>query len=149
MPGRQILQARLKQMATWHSEILITTAPLESRPNIWNGKIGASVDFWGVVRAREEDCEISGIEYETHQAMAQHQMEMIARAAQEKFGLQEVLLHHRVGFVAAGEASLFLRVTSAHRAAAYQGSAWMVAELKQKVPVWKRPVFVREEGRSE
>jgi molybdopterin synthase catalytic subunit len=130
-------------MATWHPEILITTAPLESRPNIWNGAAGASVDFWGVVRMREEERKISGIEYETHQAMAQHQMEMIARAARAEFDLQEILLHHRVGFVPAGEASLFLRVTSAHRGAAYQGSAWIVAELKQKVPIWKRPIFVR------
>ncbi len=133
-------------MATWHPEILITTAPLESRPNIWNGAAGASIDFWGVVRAREEEREISGIEYETHQAMAQHQLEMIARAARAEFDLQEILLHHRVGFVPAGEASLFLRVTSAHRGAAYQGSAWIVAELKQKVPIWKRPIFVRQES---
>ena len=130
-------------MAIWHSEILITTAPLESRPNIWNGAVGASVDFWGVVRAMEEDREISGIEYEAHQVMARHQMEMIARAARAEFELEEVVLCHRIGFVPAGEASLFLRVTSAHRGAAYQGSAWIVAELKQKVPIWKRPIFVR------
>jgi molybdopterin synthase catalytic subunit len=131
-------------MATWHSEILITTAALQARPNIWSGTAGASIDFWGVVRAKEEEREISGIEYEAHEAMARHQMEMIARAAQAEFALQEILLHHRIGFVAAGEASLFLRVAGAHRAAAYQGSAWIVAELKQKVPIWKHPVFVRQ-----
>jgi molybdopterin synthase catalytic subunit len=131
-------------MATWHSEILITTAPLESRPNRWSGAAGATVDFWGVVRALEEDREISGIEYEAHQIMARHQMETIARAAQAEFCLEEVVLWHRIGFVAAGQASLFLRVTSAHRGAAYRGSAWIVAELKQKVPIWKRPIFVRQ-----
>jgi molybdopterin synthase catalytic subunit len=132
-------------MATWHPEILITTATLQARPNIWNGDAGASVDFWGVVRSREDSREISGIVYEAHEAMAQHQMETIARAARAEFDLQEIILHHRIGFVAAGEASLFLRVASAHRSAAYQGSAWIVAELKQKVPIWKRPVFVRQE----
>ena len=132
-------------MATWHSEILITTGPLQLRPNNWGGAAGASVDFWGVVRALEEGREISGIEYEAHQAMAQHQMEMIAEAAQREFGLEEVILQHRIGFVAAGEASLFLRVASPHRAAAFQASAWIVAELKKKAPIWKRPVFVRQE----
>lgn len=136
-------------MATWHSEILITTAPLKARPNIWNGAAGASLDFWGVVRGREEEREISGIEYEAHEAMARHQMEMIARAAQAEFDLKEILLHHRIGFVAAGEPSLFLRVASPHRSAAYQGSAWIVAELKQKVPIWKRPVFVRRESAAQ
>jgi molybdopterin synthase catalytic subunit len=132
-------------MATWHSEILITTTPLQSRPNNWSGQAGASLDFWGVVRTLEDGREISGIEYEAHQAMAEHQMQMIADAARAEFGLMEVILEHRIGFVAAGEASLFLRVASAHRDAAYQGSAWIVAELKQKVPIWKRPIFVRHE----
>jgi molybdopterin synthase catalytic subunit len=133
-------------MATWHSEILITTTPLQSRPNNWSGAAGASVDFWGVVRALEDGREVSGIEYEAHQAMAQHQMEMIAEAAQREFGLEEVTLQHRIGFVAAGEASLFLRVASPHRAAAFQASAWIVAELKKKAPIWKRPIFVRQKG---
>jgi molybdopterin synthase catalytic subunit len=131
-------------MATWHSEILITTSPLQSRPNKWNGAAGASVDFWGVVRALEDGREISGIEYETHQMMAQHQLKMIAEAAQSEFHLEEVTLQHRVGFIAVGEASLFLRVACAHREAAFQASSWIVTELKKKVPIWKRPLFVRQ-----
>jgi molybdopterin synthase catalytic subunit len=131
-------------MATWHSEILITTSPLQSRPNGWSGAAGASIDFWGVVRILEGGREISGIEYEAHQTMAQRQMEMIAEAARTEFGLEEVTMQHRIGFVAAGEASLFLRVTSAHREAAFQASSWIVTELKKKVPIWKRPLFVRQ-----
>ena len=131
-------------MATWHSEILITTSPLQSRPNRWSGAAGASVDFWGVVRTLEDGRDISGIEYEAHQTMAQRQMELIAETARTDFGLEEVILQHRIGFVAAGEASLFLRVASAHRAAAFRASSWIVAELKKKVPIWKRPLFVRQ-----
>lgn len=132
-------------MATWHSEILITTDRLQNRPNKWNGAAGATVDFWGVVRAREDGREISGIDYEAHQTMAQHQMELIAEEAKNAFGLQELILQHRIGFVAAGEASLFLRVASAHRGAAFEASAWIVSELKKKVPIWKRPLFLKQE----
>jgi len=131
-------------MATWHSEILITTSPLQSRPNRWNGAAGASVDFWGVVRTLEDGREISGIEYEAHQTMAQRQMELIAETARTDFGLDEVTLLHRIGFVAAGEPSLFLRVASAHRDAAFRASSWIVTELKKRVPIWKRPLFVRQ-----
>ena len=105
---------------------------------------GASVDFWGVVRTLEDGREISGIEYEAHQTMAQRQMEMIAEAARTEFGLEEVTLQHRIGFVAAGEASLFLRVASAHREATFRASSWIVTELKKKVPIWKRPLFIRQ-----
>lgn len=135
-------------MATWHSQIVITTEPLQAPAKIWDGAAGATVEFWGVVRSLEDGGEISGIEYEAHEAMAQHQMELIAKTAEEKFGLKEVLLHHRIGFVAAGEPSLFLRVSSGHRGAAFEASAWMVSELKKKVPIWKRPLLVRRERQS-
>lgn len=133
-------------MATWHSEILITTDPLQFPPPRWNGATGSTLDFWGVVRGLEGKREIAGIEYEAHEPMAQHQMEMIAQAAGSEFGLAEILLHHRIGFVAAGEASLFLRVSSAHRGDSYRGSSWIVAELKKKAPIWKKPIFVRPEN---
>ena len=74
--------------------------------------------------------------------MARHQMEILVETATAKFGLDEVILRHRIGFVPAGEASLFLRATSPHRPAAFAGSEWMIVELKKKVPIWKRPLFV-------
>jgi molybdopterin synthase catalytic subunit len=105
---------------------------------------GAVVDFWGVVRELEDGREIEGIDYEAHEAMAEHQMKLIADAAAETFRLNEVVLHHRIGFVRAGEASLFLRVRAQHRSAGFEASKWMVDELKKKVPIWKKPRFKSE-----
>jgi molybdopterin synthase catalytic subunit len=129
-------------MPNCKSEILITTSPLPLPASEWQLSAGAIVDFWGVVRALEDGREISGIDYEAHEAMAQHQMEMLADRARGDFPLEEIILRHRVGFVSAGEASLFLRVTSGHRAAAFEGSQWMINELKKTVPIWKRPIFI-------
>jgi len=102
---------------------------------------GAVVDFWGIVRQLEDGHEIEGIDYEAHEAMAEHQMKVIADAAAGTFRLNQVLLHHRIGFVRAGEASLFLRVRAQHRAEAFEASQWIVDELKKKVPIWKKPKF--------
>jgi len=102
---------------------------------------GAVLDFWGVVRELEDGRKIEGIDYEAHEAMAEHQMKVIADAAAETFRLNQVVLHHRVGFVRTGEASLFLRVSAQHRAAAFEASKWIVDELKKKVPIWKKPAF--------
>jgi molybdopterin synthase catalytic subunit len=102
---------------------------------------GAVVDFLGVVRELEDGRKIEGIDYEAHEAMAEHQMKIIADAAAETFRLSQVVLHHRVGFVRTGEASLFLRVSAQRRAAAFEASKWIVDELKKKVPIWKRPRF--------
>ncbi len=49
------------------------------------------VDFWGVVRALEDGKEITGIEYEAHREMAEHQMRGIAESAASKFGLAKVV----------------------------------------------------------
>ena len=128
-------------MANSVSEVLLTDAALTAPSEDVDASAGAIVDFWGVVRELEDNCEIEGIDYEANQAMANHQLEKIADAAGEKFQLKRVVLQHRVGFVGAGEASLFLRVSASHRAAAFDASKWIVDELKKTVPIWKRPKF--------
>jgi len=109
---------------------------------------GAVLDFWGVVRELEDGRKIEGIDYDAHEAMAEHQMKVIADAAAETFRLNQVVLHHRVGFVRTGEASLFLRVSAQRRAAAFEASKWIVDELKKKVPIWKRPRFKTDVQRA-
>ena len=133
-------------MANSVCEVLLTTEPLTVGATASSGKTldpdaGAIVDFWGVVRKLEQGSEIQGIEYEAHRAMATHQLQLVAESAFEKFQLKQVIAHHRIGFVATGEPSLFLRVKARRRAAAFAASKWIVDELKKKVPIWKRPKF--------
>ena len=126
-------------MANPVCEVLLTEKELElpsDRPPL---SVGAIVDFFGLVRAVENGCEISGIDYEAHRTMAQHHLRTIAEEATRKFPLQQVIICHRVGFVPAGKSSLVLRVAARHRAEAFQASQWIVDELKQRVPIWKHP----------
>ena len=131
-------------MANVVCEILVTEAPLEEPPKKHHGDAGAIVEFWGVVRALEAGREIEGIEYEAHREMAAHQLKRIAEHASENFGLKLAIVKHRIGFVAVGEPSLFLRTASPHRADAFRASQWMVDELKKSVPIWKHPRFKAE-----
>jgi molybdopterin synthase catalytic subunit len=73
--------------------------------------------------------------------MAEHQLKRIAEQAAERFELKLVIIHHRIGFIAVGEASLFLRAVSSHRSEGFRASQWIVDELKKKVPIWKRVRF--------
>ena len=141
-------------MANSVSQVLLTEARLERAAETAattaehvDPSAGAVVDFWGVVRQLEDGREIEGIDYESNESMAKHQMKIIADAATENFRLNQVLLHHRIGFVQAGEASLFLRVSAQRRTAAFEASKWIVDELKKKVPIWKRPRFKAEQQR--
>ena len=127
-------------MANVVCEISVTQATLPARLSD-NAGAGAVVDFWGVVRPIEDGREIEGIDYEAHREMAEHQLKRIAEQAAERFELKLVIIHHRFGFIAVGEASLFLRVVSPHRSEGFRASQWIVDELKKKVPIWKRPRF--------
>jgi len=110
---------------------------------------GAVVDFWGAVRPLENGREIEGIDYEAHREMAEHQLRKIAEQAAQKFRLARVIIRHRIGFIAVGQPSLFLRVASLHREAAFRASQWIVSELKEKIPIWKRPRFLARTAEGE
>ena len=133
-------------MANVVCEILVTQAPLLVQGSDIAGA-GAVNDFWGIVRPIEDGREIDGIDYDAHREMAEHQLKRIAEQAAERFGLKFVIVHHRIGFIAVGEASLFLRVASSHRSEGFGASQWIVDELKKKVPIWKRPRFRLESHR--
>jgi molybdopterin synthase catalytic subunit len=133
-------------MAISICRVAITDAPLHQRPREWRSDAGAVVEFYGVVRALEDGREIDGIQYEVHRAMAQHQLELVAERAAAEYQLSEVVIDHRVGFVPAGEPSLFLRVSSPRRKAAFEASESVVEELKKTVPIWKCPVFSARGG---
>jgi molybdopterin synthase catalytic subunit len=128
-------------MAISVCEVSITEAPLILPQANHDPEAGAVVVFWGAVRATENRREITGIDYEAHRAMAEHQMRIVADTAAEKFEVREIFLRHRIGFVAAGEPSVVVKVTSGHRGAGFAASQWIMDELKRVVPIWKRPVF--------
>jgi molybdopterin synthase catalytic subunit len=128
-------------MANPVCEVLVTDAQLNAPGNQVDFAAGAAVDFRGIVRGFEDGREIEGIDYEAHRKMAEHQLRQIAEQATIQFDLRSVIIHHRIGFVPVGEPSLFMRVCSGHRQAAFQAGRWIVDELKKKVPIWKRPRF--------
>lgn len=122
-------------------DIRITRQPLDAADLRFSWTEGAVVDFFGVVRRIENERLIDGIEYEAFEAMAERQLALIADEAKERYGLVSVVIHHRIGFVRAGEASLFVRVSARHRLAAFEGSSQIIERLKQAVPIWKHPVY--------
>jgi molybdopterin synthase catalytic subunit len=137
---------QIKDMANVVCEISVTQVPLAA-PTSDIASAGAIVDFWGVVRPIEDGREIEGIDYEARREMAEHQLKRIAEQAAERFGLKLVIVHHRIGFIAIGQPSLFLRVASPHRSEGFRASQWIIDELKKKVPIWKRPRFKLESYR--
>lgn len=99
--------------------------------------------FLGVVRGNEEGREISGIDYSAYLPMAEKMMQELIEAGHAEHGAHEVFIQHRLGFVAAEEASIVIRVRTKHSEAAFDLCRWYLKEIKTRVPIWKNPVFVR------
>ena len=135
-------------MAISVCEVSLTESALVLPETSGDPQAGAVVVFWGAVRATEEGCEITGIQYEAHPAMAEHQMQLVAENAAKKFDVREIFVRHRIGFVPAAEPSVVVRVASGHRGAAFAASQWIMDELKRLVPIWKHPVFKDGSARS-
>jgi molybdopterin synthase catalytic subunit len=121
-------------------EVKVTREPLQPLPSAFSTEHGAVLDFFGVVREDENDAIISGLEYEAFVEMAEAELGRISEEIAQKFSLGSVIVHHRIGFVPAGEASLIVRASARHRGAAFAGSQRLVELLKARVPIWKHPI---------
>lgn len=106
---------------------------------------GATSVFVGTARntsAERRDGAVTRLEYEAYVPMAEMELDAIAAEAVQRYGALHVLVHHRVGVLALGEAAVTVVVVTAHRAAAFDACRFVIEELKKRVPIWKKEVFV-------
>lgn len=106
-----------------------------------SNKHGADIRFHGVVRDEEDGRIITGIDYSCYPDMAGTELNKIVEAMLEENPEHLVAIHHRIGFVAAGDASILIRVQTAHSQAAFDISREYLKRIKKTVPIWKNPVF--------
>ena len=103
---------------------------------------GADIRFHGVVRDCEGDRTISAIDYSCYREMAERELEKIAAKLCKRFPEGRLHVHHRIGEVAVGDASLLIRAQMPHSAAAFELAQTALKMIKETVPVWKKPCFV-------
>ena len=107
--------------------------------------IGAHNIFLGQVRADLIDGKIvSAIEYTTYSEMALEKMHAIREAIFDKYELTCMHVYHSLGVVKAGEISLFVFTSSAHRRAAIDACNEVVERIKNELPVWGKEIFEDE-----
>ena len=121
------------------STAAIDEAALAKRREMGKG-MGAVIYFSGVVREIEGDAPITAIDYEAHEEMARHQFALIFDAVEKSWPVESVRLVHRLGVVPVNEPSLWVEVTAPHRAEAFDACQFIINEMKQKVPIWKKPI---------
>ena len=107
--------------------------------------IGAHDIFLGQVRNDVINGKtVQAIDYSAYDEMAEEKFHEIREAAFAKFKLTCMHIYHSFGKVKAGEISLFVFVSSAHRADAFNASRFIVEEIKANVPIWGKEIFEDE-----
>jgi molybdopterin synthase catalytic subunit len=101
---------------------------------------GAVVTFVGRVRAHSRGRDVSRLEYEAYPEMVEGVFRQIADEVRQRFGVDAIAIHHRVGVLAVGDASVVISVAAEHRPAAFDACRYAIDRLKHIAPIWKKEV---------
>ena len=102
---------------------------------------GAMAVFVGTVRNQNEGREVVAIDYSAYEAMAAKSLEQIAAELAAATPGLRVLLRHRLGRLAVGEASIAIVAASPRRDAALGAIRTALERVKSEAPIWKREIY--------
>jgi molybdopterin synthase catalytic subunit len=115
--------------------------PLELAESLKASEDGALVIFDGFVRNNFRGKKTLYLEYEAYESMAYAKMREIGAQIREKFSIHRLAIVHRLGRLEIGETSVWIAVSSPHRAAAFDACRCAIDSLKRSVPIWKKEYF--------
>ena len=98
---------------------------------------GSELVFNGRVRSVENEKEITHLDYEQYEGMAEKELNIIAEETIKKYHIHDLFCKHRIGKVFVGEVSLHVVIWSKHRKEAIHAMDYFIKELKKRVPIWK------------
>ena len=99
-------------------------------------EVGAVATFTGIARA--ETGSTTTLELEAYPGFTEAQIGQIAGQAKVRFGLDDVLILHRVGKIAPGEPIVFVATAARHRREAFEACDFLMDYLKSRAPFWKK-----------
>jgi molybdopterin synthase catalytic subunit len=115
---------------------------------IASSKFGANIYFTGTVRNLNDNKEVTGITYDSHDEMVIKSFEEIYNEAEQKLNIQDkaVFIEHVKGYVKLGEMSIIIAVACKHRDQAYVLSRYIIEEIKKRTPIWKKEHYIKEDS---
>jgi molybdopterin synthase catalytic subunit len=102
---------------------------------------GAVTTFIGLVREHNQGRRVSFLEYEAYEPLAVRALQRILDEARESWETTRVGVHHRIGRLQLGQASIIIVAVSPHRADAFAACRYTIERVKQIVPIWKHEHF--------
>jgi molybdopterin synthase catalytic subunit len=108
---------------------------------------GAVVLFSGEVRNNNKGREVTHLEYEAYEPMANKMIEEILMEAKSRFKLNQAECVHRLGKVEISGCAVVVVTGAGHRKEAYDANRYIIDKVKNEVPIWKHEFFA--DGTSE
>ena len=102
---------------------------------------GAITTFVGLVREQNQGRRVSFLDYEAYEPLAVRALNRILDEARESWPATRLGVHHRIGRLELGEASIIIVAASAHRGDAFAACRYTIERVKQIVPIWKHEHF--------
>jgi len=110
---------------------------------------GASIIFNGTVRNINENKEVAGITYDSHDELVLKSFDEIYKETTEKLKIMDkaVFIEHVKGYVGLGETSIIIAVACKHRNECYVLSRYIIEEIKKRSPIWKKEHYKNEQSK--
>jgi molybdopterin synthase catalytic subunit len=110
-------------------------------------KAGAVVQFTGTVRDHTGTAQVEALEYEAYAQMARSTIREIMQEARNRWALAYAGVVHRTGALALGEAAVCVTVAAAHRDEAFSACRYVIDNLKNRAPIWKKETLASGDER--
>ncbi len=115
---------------------------------ILSEKNGAESIFVGRVRSKNSGKKVTAVTYDAHDQAVIKSFQFICNNAKNKFDKNaNIFLEHAKGYVAVGEISILIAVSSEHRDEAFKICRYILEEIKHQTPIWKKEHYI--EGSAE
>lgn len=118
-----------------------TLIPKDCINFVTSGNAGAIDIFIGTVRNQTKGKPVVRLEFEAYAPMAIAEMEKIAIRAKERWPIEKLSFHHRIGVLGISEIAVVIAVSTPHRKASFEACQFCIDTLKETVPIWKKEIF--------
>ena len=108
---------------------------------------GASLFFIGTVRNHNNNKQVTGITYDTHDSIVEKSFKEISDEAISTITAEHpiVFIEHAKGYLPLGGISIVIAVAAKHRGQVYDLSRFIIEEIKKRTPIWKKEHYDNEE----
>ena len=115
---------------------------------IKSSSFGASIIFTGTVRNINENKEVTGMTYDSHDELVLKSFEEIYNETEDKLKIinKAVFIEHIKGYISLGEISIIIAVACKHRDEAYVLSRYIIEEIKKRSPIWKKEHYKNDQS---